>query len=132
MKYSKYIDDFLTFLRDSRQDYNIAVAEEENTNNEILDIEHSLELDIHTYHEYAKLSKAIKAVKVRRRKAKDTRLALQHVVDWTEVNQPAIKSLERLLGVLRKEEERTENRYYNPRTEILREILGEKSTESEE
>ncbi|MCD7778088.1 MAG: hypothetical protein LUH47_06260 [Clostridiales bacterium] len=127
MKYSEYIDNFLTFLRETKTDYNIAVSEEENANNEILDIEHSLELDPHTYHEYAKLSKAIKAVKSKRRKSKDIRLTLQPVLDWTETNQPVIKSLERLLGAVRKEEEKQENRYYNPRTEIITEVLGEPS-----
>lgn len=69
---SGQIDAFLTFLRDCEQRYHIAEAEERDANNETQDILHSLELEEHSYHEYARLSKQLRDVRQRRRMAKDT------------------------------------------------------------
>ena len=69
---SKKIDAFLTFLRECEQRYKIAQAEETEADGLTQDILHSLELDAHTYHEYAALAKELRAARQARRTAKDT------------------------------------------------------------
>lgn len=117
VKISSYIDDFLTFLRDCTQQYHMAVADEEERNNETQDILHSIELEDHDYHELAKLAKDIREVRQQRRVAKDTIATTTPVLDWIDTNKQTIKSLEKLLGEVRKQERYTENgRIYTPRS----------------
>lgn len=109
------IDAFLSFLRESGRLYHIAESDEQEANGETQDILHSLELEDHDYHEYARLSKQLKAIRQRRRTAKDMMAVLLPVLEWAEENHAVIKSLERLLGAVRKEEKNTEGRIYTPR-----------------
>ena len=112
---SNQIEVFLAFLRDCEQRYHIAETEEQEANNETQDILHSLELEPHDYHEYARLSKELRDVRQRRRKAKDTMVVLAPVVSYLNGNRLYIKGLERLLGDVRKAEKKLENRVYVPR-----------------
>ena len=112
---SSQIDAFLTFLRDCEQRCRIAEAEERDANNETQDILHSLELEPHDYHEYARLSKELRDVRQRRRRAKDTLSVISPVLDFVDGNRPFIKGMERLLGDVRKAEKKLENRVYVPR-----------------
>lgn len=112
---SQNIDTFLFFLRETERQYHIAEAEVQESEDETQDILHSLELQEHDYHEYAKLSKELKSVRQRRRAAKDAIREAALVLDWAENNRPIIKSLERLLGEVRKAEKNTNNRIYTPK-----------------
>lgn len=122
--YSKQIEGFLNFLREAQQGYDIAVSSELEANNETQDILHATELKKNTYHEHAQLSKLLCKVRQKRRAAKDTKQQLEPVSDWVSENQKVIHSLEMLLGIVRKAEKNAENRYYNPKTEILKETYG--------
>lgn len=104
---SQQVDDFLTFLRECEQQYHMAEAEEQGAGDITQDILHSLELEEHDYHEYAKLSKDLRDVRKRRRRAKDTMYVINPVLSWSEENRAVIKSLERLLGEIRKAERYT-------------------------
>lgn len=121
--YSEKIESFLGFLREAQQDYNISISQENDANDETQDILHKIELGENTYHEYARLSRALRIVRYERRKAKDTKCQLQPVVDWISQNSKAIKGLEQLLGAVRKAERGTENRYYTPKTDIVEKAL---------
>lgn len=123
--YSKQLENFLKFIRESKSEYNIAVTTEKECNEEICDIEHSLELAEHPYHDYAKLAKGIKASKEKRREAKDTQFQLQPIIDWASNNDQVIKKLEKLLGDVRTREKRLTTRTYTSKTEVVKEILGE-------
>ena len=112
---SQGIDDFLTYLREMEQLYHMAEAEEQESNDETQDILHILELQDHDYHEFARLAKEMKRVRQDRRGAKDTIGETYPVLDWIDKNRPVIKSLERLLGEVRKAEKSKENRIYTPR-----------------
>ncbi len=116
-KYSKSIEVFLDFLRDSVTQLNIANAVDAEMNDRTQDILHQLELQDHTYHEYAALSKELKQVRQERRCAKDDINALSPIVEWIEANRTFVKGLEQLLGNVRKAERSTENRIYTPRRE---------------
>lgn len=115
-KVSKPIEDFLEYLREAEQQYHMAEAEEIESNAETQDILHSIELEDHDYHGYAKRAKELKDIRKRRREAKDTMYKIASIVEWADTNGPVIKSLEQLLGNVRKAERNCENRIYTART----------------
>ena len=112
---SKGIEAFLDFLREANTQLNIAVMVEQEANDKTQDILHRLELQDHAYHEYAALSKELKAIRKERRNAKDEIACLSPIVEWAQNNQSTVKGLEQLLGVVRKAERSTEQRIYTPR-----------------
>lgn len=123
MNISQSISDFLEFLRQSQQDYNIAVDIELTKSKETQDILHKIELDDIKYHEYAKLGKALKSIRNERREAKNIQLQLAPLVGWIKENQNVVRGLERLLGEVRKAETNIKNAHYYPRTDVVNEIL---------
>lgn len=123
MNTSQSLSDFLEFLRQSQQDYNIAIDIELTKSKEIQDILHKIELDNIKYHEYAKLAKALKSIRNERREAKNIKQQLEPLIGWVEENQSVIWGLERLLGELRKIETNIKNAHYYPRTDVVNEIL---------
>ena len=112
---SNGIESFLDFLREANTQLNIAVMVEQETNDQTQDILHRLELQDHTYHDYAALSKELKKVRQERRDAKDKITCLSPIVEWAEGNKTVVKGLEQLLGAVRKAERSTEQRIYTPR-----------------
>lgn len=124
VKYSKSISDFLNFVRDVQQEYNLAVAEEQDADNATQDILHNIELCANKYHDYARLSIALREVRQQRRRAKDKGQVLRPIVDFLSDNAKTIKTLERLLGDVRKAEKSIEGRAYIPRTDIVERTLG--------
>lgn len=113
---SAELETFLSLLREVPPTYHAAQAAEQEENDVTQDILHALELEDQIYHQCAYLARDLGRSRQRRRQAKDTRLRLEPIVAWLEANQPAVKSLERLLGDVRKAEKRLENRVYIPRT----------------
>lgn len=85
---------------------------------------HNIELCENKYHDYARLSIALRGVRQQRRRAKDKEQELQPIVDFLSNNMKVIKALERLLGDVRKAEKSTEGRSYTPRTDIVERTLG--------
>ena len=124
MKYSEHIENFLNFLREAQREYNIAAEDEKSANGATQDILHSIELGEHKYHEYARLSKALREVRQERRRAKDIEQQIQPVQEWVAENTKAIKNLEQVLGAVRKAERSTQERHYIPRTDVVKKILG--------
>lgn len=126
MKYSEPIEGFLNFLRDAQEIYNISALSEKEADDETQDILHRLELDENNYHDCVKLSLALAKVRQKRRTAKDTRLQLQPVIDWTGQNTKIVKSLEQLLGVVRKTEKNFDCRFYRSKTDIVEKTLEDR------
>ena len=123
MEESKQLEGFLAFLRDVKIENQAAIDEESITDLETQDILHRLELYSDNYHERAKLANSLKQVRQRRRVAKDTYEITKSIVRWSEDNKQVIKSLEWLLGEVRKVEDRQQKRIYIPKTDILDEVL---------
>lgn len=115
MKFSEGVECFLDFLREVESVLRISDATEQETNAKTQDLLHSLELENHTYHDYAAISKELVKIRQERRKAKDTIAVATLVCEWIESNKNTIKSLERLLGEVRKAETKQENRIYIPK-----------------
>ena len=106
---------FLDYLRECVQVYHIAedgLAEADALTQDIL---HSLELEQHNETEYLALAKELAEARRKRRAAKDRLTVTAPVLGWLEGNQSVVKSMERLLGEIRKAERSTENRVYIPR-----------------
>ncbi len=122
MKNSEYISSFLKFLKDIQTDYNIALDIEKEAGKETQDILHRLELCEDGYHDMAKMSKMIKSVRLKRRKAKDTKTEAEPLIQWIRENPKTIRSLEMLLGEVRKTEKSNTNRHYINKTDVLEKI----------
>ena len=69
---SQGIEAFLSYLRETEKRYHMAELDEQEANDETQDILHSLELQDHDYHDFARLSKELRGVRQKRRAAKDT------------------------------------------------------------
>nr|WP_296907491.1 hypothetical protein [uncultured Marvinbryantia sp.] len=119
MKKSEYISGFLDFMRESMMEYEIARTRQADADNETQDLLHRLELHDDSYHDMARISKELKRVRQERRNAKDTISELEPVRKWSEENAKALKSLEQLLGAVRKAEKATQNRFYTERTDAV-------------
>ena len=121
MKASKDLERFLDFLKSAESQLDQAMAGQQEAEAETQDILHSLELEKHSYHEMAALSRKLAEIRQTRRQHKDTAAQLTPVVEWTRENDGTVRSLQRLLGDVRKTEKSTQNRIYTPRTNVLKE-----------
>lgn len=129
MKYSDNIQIFLEFLRQAKREYQIAIAEEREKDAESQDLVHRLELNNNTYHDMAKIAKTITKVRRERRQAKDRQQVLKPVTDWICQNTRVMKSLEELLGAVRRAEKALEGRTYTQKTDILKQVFTRDSHE---
>ena len=118
-KISVGIENFLEYIRRTEQLYHISIANEQEANDATQDLLHSLELEEHDYHSSARIARKLKEVRQTRRAAKDLTLKAQVVVNWIDENRKTIKTLEQLLGEVRKVERNTENRIYTPKTSVI-------------
>jgi len=116
---SKNIEAFLAFLRNAESEYRIAEANEKSANDATQDILHAIEFNTYNPRKTAHLVKKIHAVRQERRDAKETMEIFSHILAWSAENKNVVKSLERLLGAVRKTENRIEKRTYSPRTSIM-------------
>ena len=123
ISYAEQFQQLLKFISQCQANFSIAETIQEDTEAETQDILHKLELEEITYHEYARLSKALKKVCIERRKAKDTIEQLGPLVTWVVQNNKVIKELERVLGEMRKVEKNMQYRHYNPKTDIVSQAL---------
>lgn len=121
---SEGLDKFLCYVRETEQYYRIAVANEQEANDATQDILHSVELEDHDYHEMAKIGKKLREVRQQRRAAKDLMDQTHPVCEWADNNRQVIKSLEQLLGAVRKAEKNATGRIYTPRTKAVQEGIS--------
>ena len=127
MEESKQLESFLTFLREVKVQYHSAVDEENLTDLETQDILHRLELYSDNYHETARLAKSLRSVRQRRRVAKETCEITKSIVRWIDDNKQVIRSLEWLLGEVRKVEDRQSKRIYIPKLGEVRKVEDRQS-----
>ena len=121
---SENVSDFLDFLRESEQLARISKENEQEANDSTQDVLHKLEIQPVSYHEAARLARKLAEVRQSRRMAKDIYNTVSLIVQWAEENKNVVKSLERLLGDVRKAEKFMQNRTYTPKTGVLKEVGG--------
>ena len=119
MKKSEYIAQFLDFMRESVTAYEIAKQKQADADNETQDLLHRLELHDDSYHDMARISKELKKTRQERRRAKDEISELEPICKWVGENARPLKSMELLLGTVRKAEKATQNRFYIERTDAV-------------
>ena len=126
MKGSESISGFLKFLRECEEGYGMAKDKEGETDRETQDILHRLELCDDGHDDTARLAVALREVRRERRMAKDRCAEAEPVICWLQRHgsKEAVKSLEQLLGDVRKAEARVENRGYVEKTDILDKVFG--------
>lgn len=130
---SEYIDEFLTFLREAESEYRMAGEQQDEANRETQDILHWIEFQ--TEEASAEISTRVQdvlhTIRQNRREAKDWEIITGPVAAWIIQNEPVRKSLERLLGDVRKAEKSTQNRHYMNKTDIMDRILTREAVEDE-
>lgn len=113
---SKGVEMFLEYIRETEQNYRMALVSEQEANDATQDILHALELEEQDTEGYVRLAQTLREVRQARRSAKDSISQALPVVEWAEENRQTIKGLERLLGAVRKEEKYAQGRIYTPKT----------------
>ncbi len=129
---SEAISAFLAFLRDAEQRYNMSIAVQDETNDQTQDILHAVEFGDYDTARTADLVQTLRDVRRRRRVAKDTVALCDPIVEWIHRNKTVIKSLEQLLGDVRKIERDLDGRTYKQRTSIMEGLRPMLSVSAEE
>lgn len=114
---SEKLSAFLSFLRESEAGYNAMLAALTDSDAATQDLLHFLELEDPSPEELVTVGERLGSVRRNRREQKDRSEIFGAVASWCEDNRAAVKSLERLLGELRKIENRHAGRFYTPRTD---------------
>jgi hypothetical protein len=117
MEISTEISAFLKFLERVEKDYAWALQEESKADAESQDRLHQLELLDFSYHDQARIARQLKECRIRRRSMKDTILVCTPIVEFieSEKGKMLISQLQQVLGRVRKEERRLEERTYTPK-----------------
>ena len=127
MRVSEQISAFLDMLRETPSMCRAAQEDETRSDRESQDILHWFE-NCGYYAsdaEIVRVGRALSLVRRRRRRAKDARNVLHPVAEWVAKSENVQKSMERLLGDVRKAEKATENKHYMDRTDIMAQTLDE-------
>lgn len=117
--FSTGLDAFLTYIRDCQMQYRMAIADEKEANDSTQDILHSVELDENEDWDLLRLIKVLRTIRNNRREAKNRIAQLQPIVDWIDQNKQVINQLDKILGMMRKEEKRVFTRLYARRSTVL-------------
>ena len=120
-KRSEIIADFVALIKTSEQKYNFNFEEVHRCELLGTDLDHKLELQDLSYHEFARTAKQIRANQQERREYKDEVEELEPIKNWLTNNKTALNSIEKLLGEVRKAEEKHNNRGYMPRVMTMEE-----------
>ena len=116
IKTAKELEDTINFFTQTTEDFQNNIKNESLHDYETQDILHKLELEDVSYHDTAKLGKALTKVRENRRKAKDSVELNAPLVEWIQSHSDALKSLQKVLGEQRR-------RMYVPRTKIVEEVI---------
>lgn len=123
IKTAKELEEVINFFIQTTEDLNNSMANESLHDYETQDILHKLELEDVSYHDTAKLGKALVKVRENRRNAKDSVELNTPLADWIKTHSDVLKSLHKVLGETRKIENKQNRRMYIPRTKIVEEVI---------
>lgn len=113
------LSDFLNWLREVKSDYGHAQDTLKWCDDATQDILHKFELEPIKYKERARIATKLQSIRRERRAAKDLIRVTEDMAAWIDSNSAVIKSLERLLGSVRKAEGKLDNRMYVNRTDVF-------------
>ncbi len=125
---SESLSAFLEFLREAETGYVSTLAAMNDSDAATQDLLHFLELKDPSPDELVTVGERIVTIRQERRAAKDCAEVLTPVVEWIAQHKETVKSMERLLGEMRKVESRHASRFYTPRTDVWDGLREEKMT----
>lgn len=125
-KYSETINDILDFFDDVEITYKEAIAKRNETEAEIQDLLHELELEDLSYHDKGKVVKELTLLRKERREAKYTIQQLDPVLIFIKNNTKALEALGRTYDDVVKQERLTdpESVIYNRKTNVIERVLN--------
>ena len=129
---SSGLEEFLKHLRDVESMFHANSMTEVEAVSETQDLLHYLELCEQDDETMKSVCRRLKEIRKERRAAKDYILQAGHVVSWIEANRQVIKSLEQVLGQVRKEERRGESRVFSPRTNTIDNLMKGEGNDSDQ
>ena len=126
VKYSETINDILNFFDDVEITYKEAIAKRNETEAEIQDLLHELELEELSYHDKGKVVKELTELRKERRQAKYTIQQLDPVLIFIKNNTKALEALGRTYDDVVKQERLTdpESVIYNRKTNVIERVLN--------
>ena len=131
-KMSHGIEWILSFFRNVKMLEGMAETDLEEAEGGMQDILHALEFEEWSYHDQAKLARELKRTRQARREAKNKLEVLGLITEWATANEKTIKSLEKLLGQVRRTEKLQGSRTYNRRTDAVSRALEKPKGEHHE
>ena len=123
------IDEILKFLESAVKERDAHYTTMHWCEDKTQDIMHELELLPNNYHERARLATELAEVRQRRRAAKDMYERLTPLVEWCDKQRAAVNALTRVLGEMRKIDEKQANRLYYKRADGNHEIIRRREQE---
>lgn len=111
-------------LTNAADQLRIAEQELDYCDKKTQDLLHELELVNHSYHENARLCIELKDIRKRRRFAKETIDLLTPVVTWKNEQSGAINRLNKVIGEMRKVDEKRKNAVYYYRADDAGKMIG--------
>lgn len=121
---TKNIEGIVKTLTEAEDQKRLAEQELDYCDKKTQDLLHELELVEHSYHETARLSKDLKDIRMRRRVAKETIDLLTPVCEWKNEQSGAINRLNKVIGEMRKIDEKRKNAVYYYRADNAGKIIG--------
>lgn len=109
---SRSVESILGTIAQADESLRFAQDELDYCDKKTQDLLHEIELCELAYHEYAKKSKELKAIRRRRRVAKDIIDTVLPLKEWMDCNKVPLNQLRQCLGAMRKVEEKAKNRIY--------------------
>ena len=123
-KRSDIIGDFLKLMEECTAKYQFNYDEVHEKELLATDIEHKLELQDLSYHQFAKLGKELQQCQKERRVYKDEAEELEPLKKWMEENKSMFNSITKLKGEVKKQEDKHATRGYVPRVMTNEEWSG--------
>lgn len=123
LKRSHDVEKFLKFLDEAQIRYGAAIDKETEANREQQDIVHELELGDNSQMDYICLGIMAKQVRQKRRRSKNEQQCLRPIIDWIGDNAKSIRTLKQCLNSMRRAENEMNDRYYHPRTDVVKRAL---------
>ena len=121
---TKDIENVLELFRRAKIELNRANDELKYCDDKTQDYLHELELVDHTYHERGRIAKELAELRQKRRAAKDRIELVTPVVNWSLQYKSSIDALRRVLGDVRKIDEKQTNRMYFYRADEKGKTIG--------
>lgn len=121
---SKDVENVLWVLKEAEEESVLAYDEQKACEDKQTDILHEFELVDLSHNARGHLGKSLAEVRRQRRIAKDTCELLKPLCEWIATSQVSISALKRVLGDMRKIEEKQANRIYRRKADGKGEIIS--------